>query len=490
MEIELGTEGELTGLELAGINLLGASERENKSEAQAEPQPPLQLAWDAIALNDLDVRASIVSARQPDPLGIELAVDQLNLSEFALHETGDLTYTLRGALLESDVAVQGQTNHDGRGTSNVELKSIDLSNWTPLLMLWVAELPVELVGELDLAMSIDIADQISLKDTTLGSAALEVVYPVAETPLRTEFRDLALSVPAVSVQDLSQPLQATLTTGIGRFGQLEAKLNGPLLAAQASGVVEVGMEQINLSSFNPLVSQSVGRSVERGALDMVFNGTVENGVLASEAQLELHQLQFGSGTTSAELQDQLGMPLNTALNLLRDRDDTIRMTLPIEGALNNPEVKVGSVVNKAVVNGLKTAVITQVGPLLALSALGKVSELSTSMRFKSIEFDAGADTWPASQEESLTRVADLLERRPKIVLNVCGIAGWVDLSEQSASENEALPDTLQTQLLALAQQRSENVKAHLMDAGIDGKRLILCAPSVGREEAAHVDFSL
>ncbi|MFT5118810.1 MAG: hypothetical protein ACI9NY_002352, partial [Kiritimatiellia bacterium] len=44
---------------------------------------------------------------------------------------------------------------------------------------------------------------------------------------------------------------------------------------------------------------------------------------------------------------QMSMPLEQALDLLRDSDNRIMLTVPVDGAVNDPNVDVQQIINKA-----------------------------------------------------------------------------------------------------------------------------------------------
>ena len=67
-------------------------------------------------------------------------------------------------------------------------------------------------------------------------------------------------------------------------------------------------------------------------------------------QLELDDLAFQplSPEDAERLSGTVGVPLETAVNLLQDSEGRIKLKLPVSGPVNQPEVDVSSAVNKAI----------------------------------------------------------------------------------------------------------------------------------------------
>ena len=196
------------------------------------------------------------------------------------------------------------------------------------------------------------------------------------------------------------------------------------------------------------------------------------------------------------------MPLNTALNLLRDKDDTIRLKIPVKGPVDDPSININSIINKAIFKTFKTAVISQLGPLMALSALDKVKSLSDAAKLKPATFLPLQAELAGEELAVLDNLASFLAKRERIKLNVCGVATATEVlpplattaeSGETVQSKPAELSTAQTeQLLAIAKARGVYAKNYLIDKSIDGKRLILCAAEIDNaaDKKPRVDFSL
>ncbi len=350
-----------------------------------------------------------------------------------------------------------------------------------------------------------------LANLQLNSDKFAIHLPAYDPAFDLAIGKLSITLDQLDSQQPESPMSISLKTGLGRYGKIEAKGAGSFLAEKPSGRLDLQAEQVNLPAFSGLAKNAIGKHIDKGALDFTYNALLDKGILDSKAKFEVHQLGLsGDYGTENNVVEELGMPINAALNLLRDKDDTVRLSIPVKGDIKDPQIEIGSVVNKAVMNGVKTAVLTQFGPLMALSALDKARSMADALKLKPVYFQPLQTEVASLDKESTERVekiAKLLESRPKIKLNVCGMASASELAAEEASpqspdnrngqqvevdSSSELNAEQQQQLNQVATLRGEHVKDLLMQKNIEGKRLILCAPRVVETgvEGAQVEFSL
>ena len=227
--------------------------------------------------------------------------------------------------------------------------------------------------------------------------------------------------------------------------------------------------------------------------------------------MQAHQIKFATADENSEdpeansesaLEAELGMPLNTALSLLRDKDDSIRLKIPVTGELDNINVNISGVMRKAIVNTMQTAALSQFGPLLAISAFEKLKSMQDALKLKPALMVAGESELlkdPGDeQSKRMQQISSLLDKRPKIKLNICGVSTRADhmaLGGRKVAEDQELIESLNDKdreaLLKLADQRAEMAKDYFLPNNIDGKRLILCSPKIDAGDGLpRTEFSL
>jgi flagellar motor protein MotB len=169
-----------------------------------------------------------------------------------------------------------------------------------------------------------------------------------------------------------------------------------------------GMELAPLSAYT---SKYAGYGIEKGQLSFEVAYKVENRELTANNRLILNQLTFGE---EAGNPDTERLPVQLAVSLLRDGDGVIDIDLPITGSLDDPEFSVGSVIGKAFVNMLGKA-ITSPFALLGSMFGGGSEELGW------LEFEPGQYAISEASEGKLTTLAEALNNRPSLKLDVIGL---------------------------------------------------------------------
>ncbi|NLC22872.1 MAG: DUF748 domain-containing protein, partial [Oxalobacter sp.] len=174
---------------------------------------------------------------------------------------------------------------------------------------------------------------------------------------------------AIAIVDLRGQVNRAPLTVTGSLNPFN-----PALSLELEGHVK-GMELAQFSSYS---TKYVGYGIEKGKLSFDVTYKVENGELSAENRLVLDQLTFGEKT---EAKPVISLPIQFAVNLLKDGDGVIDISLPVSGSLNDPEFSVGGIVFRVIVNLIKKAVTAPFSLLAA--AFGGGEELSF------LEFDPG-----------------------------------------------------------------------------------------------------
>lgn len=305
--------------------------------------------------------------------------------------------------------------------------------------------------------------------------------------------------------------------------RLSARLQGAKVAARGvlrpfapspSGSVTGRIEALDLPPLSPYAADSLGVHLHTGQFDGELAVSLERGELDGRMDIVLSKLFVAQPDPKAPLAVQADMPVETVLDLLRDSEQRIRLTIPVRGDLSRPDFDVSDAVSQAVGGALKSTVVTTLKvafPVVALIGF-VIDEASTPrLSLEPLAFQAGEHGLAPAHVERLETVAALLRQRPGVKLNVCGVAtasaDWPVLAERRRRAQAdllsrlramvgkpAVPaeDTADRDALAeLADRRAQAVKAWLVDQGrIDPGRLFLCRPRVSEEvgTAPRVDL--
>jgi uncharacterized protein involved in outer membrane biogenesis len=207
--------------------------------------------------------------------------------------------------------------------------------------------------------------------------------------------------------------------------------------------VALKIQGADLTDFTPYTSKYLGYTVQKGKLDVDARLRIDHRNLRAENAVKLDQFYLGEKVSSP---DATHLPVKLGLAILRDRKGVIALDLPIEGSLDDPDVKYGKLVWKAVfglLGKIATSPFTLIGKLFG----GDVGDLS------SLTFAAGSSTLDPAARPKLQALAKALQERPELRLEA---EGAVDADQDGAALRkmslEALLRQTRTKALGLMEE--------------------------------------
>jgi len=181
--------------------------------------------------------------------------------------------------------------------------------------------------------------------------------------------------------------------------------------------VEAKVSNLQLSTFSPYLVELVGAHIDSGQTDAAMGAKAQEGVLQGEIQLAIDKMTFHplSKVEAASVSGSIGVPLETAVDLLQDSEGLIALNLPVGGTLSEPDVDISSAVNKAI-GGVLMSVFP---PAIVVSMVEGIAD-GGGPAFEPIEFAPGSTQLTEAGRRNADAVAKLLAEHPKLSLKVCG----------------------------------------------------------------------
>jgi len=108
------------------------------------------------------------------------------------------------------------------------------------------------------------------------------------------------------------------------------------------------------------------------------------------------------------------LPLGFVIGLLEDSDGIIDIDMPVEGNLDEPDFKYGTLVLKTIGNLITKAVLSP------FKFLGSVMGIDAE-KLEYIDFEAGSSTITPPEREKLDEIVKMMSKKPKILLALNGV---------------------------------------------------------------------
>lgn len=334
-----------------------------------------------------------------------------------------------------------------------------------------------------------------------GDSAVHFIDQSVEPAFETRLTVAAAKLEHIDTGNPAQMSPISLKAGIGKHTRITLDGKAAPLAQPVGMNIKADINALDLPGLSPYTRDTLGLVLDSGTLDSDAEVRVASDSMAGEIRLRLHQLELETRDVENSLQSRIPVPLNVALDTLRDSHNTISLKIPVEGDPANPDFNINDVIGKALASGVQKGALTYL--TLALQPYGTLitaakyaGEAINKVRLNAVEFDAGAALLDDTDRDYLTKVAAVLKERPKLAVKLCGVATQADvqaLQQQAAAAAVAAagksgdknpapaapPAVEPARLQALAQARAEAVKDYMVDThGTPADRLVGCRPRV------------
>jgi outer membrane protein OmpA-like peptidoglycan-associated protein len=259
--------------------------------------------------------------------------------------------------------------------------------------------------------------------------------------------------------------------------------------------IKLKIDALDLVMLSPYAVKAAGYRVRSGRINATLNGKVDNEVLNAKTKLIAQRLNLDATSDAARGKSAqklgIGMPIDAALALMKDKKGNISIEVPVSGNLGDPDFAIGPAFRGAMTQAIKKASVTYA--TYALQPYGSILfgaqmlSKATALRLESVHFEPGEAEINKSANQYLEKIAGLMKERPAINITLCGTATDTDLKVlRNRSVNK-----LEEALLRLAEQRSDTVKNHLMKQySIAADRFFDCQPQVASGASAQPEVKL
>lgn len=282
---------------------------------------------------------------------------------------------------------------------------------------------------------------------------------------------------------------------------------------------------LSLLPYSYFMEKSLGYEVASGSLNAKGSYKARDAVLESSTELTLHGLDVRALTEKElkKLDAKQNGGIETGLSMLKDKDDTIKLNIPVNGKFDDIKVDPSDIINQAMASALKTGAKTYLaaalfpfGTLLVVADV--VGSNAMQVHLDPVFFTVEQTSLETKSVDYLKKIAQVLDEKPEIAIKVCGVAVADDRSSlitrqeqvfnqqqeklkkadkkttDTKAENTDKAQTPQFQvdremldkdLKALAKNRGDKVSRHLIDTlSVKPERLIPCQPRVDAEDKA------
>lgn len=343
-----------------------------------------------------------------------------------------------------------------------------------------------------LRVMIGLVDVIDSRPISFVDDSLDAPFRVSATVKKFQLAD-------IDTQRTDQSSRLFLDIVTSDHGTIKLEGDTSLFGDKRSFNIQGRVDGLDLRPVGAYVQTGIGHRIKSGQLNAKLTLVAKADQLDSLLDLDLIHFKLKSlpPGEKEKADEATGLPLSTALNLLRDRDKSIHLKIPVTGDLSNPDFDPSNAINKAVSKAMTAAIINYYTPFGLVSVVEGLYNLATALRFEPVLFEPGSVAVDDTAKAYLDKMTKLMNQRPGINLSVCGFANAEDaktfapdLADAQIKNTSSLTPALQTQVAALANQRATAVKDYLIEQGVAADRLILCDGEYAFDAQAGVLLSI
>ena len=302
----------------------------------------------------------------------------------------------------------------------------------------------------------------------------------AVTPtVNTSGKVLELSTGEIDTEQLESGVDLTLLLALDTYNRIRASGKMGVKGDYPEGKLEVDIDQLNLVDFNPYLVDAMGYRLKKGMLGVDSIISITDGQLGGNVLIKLQNSKFepADEETIGRLSKQISMPVETALSVLKDDNNNIRIDVPLSGDITQPDVGINDVINQVSRKALRTATLYYLkqslvpyGQLISIASLA--GDQLFAIRLNDLNYEPQQLELNEEHIAYLDTVAEMMSNKPELELQACPVA-----SEQEVA---AWGDAWYSE----AVKRGAAVKAYLAekqdknDKSLSG-RVTVCAPHKG-----------
>lgn len=339
----------------------------------------------------------------------------------------------------------------------------------------------------------------------VGSVALvdsTIVNVQIDTEVEAIKKQINLKTATIGRMDSAKPNAETpvlINSVIDKHATLKSEGFIKPFSDKSNLKLKTDIKALDLHDFSPIIKQHIGYNITSGQLNADSQLAITDDVIDGKNKLTINQMQVASANSSAteKLNQQLSMPLDSALDLLRDGDGDIQLNVPLSGNINAPNFDLGDIINQAIGGALKGTTTNLLK--LALQPYGlifmaaeKALEASASISLEPIVFEPGSTALVGNATDYLDKISGLMAQRPGIRIRICGVSTETDRAALASSAEKTNQDAKKSDqdeaakmdepLLQLATDRADAVRGHLIEKHqVSVERLFTCLPKITQD---------
>lgn len=281
--------------------------------------------------------------------------------------------------------------------------------------------------------------------------------------------------------------------GIGKYGEMSAKGTLRPHGEKLKTDLVVSVKNFEMPGLSGFIEPEFGKSIQTGQFNLDADINIKDNKISAKNKLLIRKLELGKSDQPGRAEQSIGMPVGMALDMLRNDRGDIEIEVPISGNLDDPNINLNAIINKALISSLSAGAMTYA--TLALQPYGSIilaADLASDLikqaakpKLTPISFAELELSLNPEMADYISKIAGLLKKSEQFRVQICGVATRIEgepvaqpPTAGAAVKIEPAAARSDEDLLLLAERRADVVMDALKAHGITTERLFGCRAKI------------
>lgn len=205
---------------------------------------------------------------------------------------------------------------------------------------------------------------------------------------------------------LDQKNKAKISSTLKNGGSITFNYEGKIDDISNTDIL-VNIKNLDLQSFTPYSLEYFGYPLQKGIFSFSSINNIRQNIMDGRNNLNIAKCEVGNKRKDPK--PEFSIPLKTALYLIKDKNELIKMDLPVHGNINSPEFSYRKIIFRTLTN------------LLVKVAVSPINFLASSLGFspdqlKNLPFEATQNDFTPDQLTQINQIAEIIKAKPEMTL--------------------------------------------------------------------------
>ena len=259
-----------------------------------------------------------------------------------------------------------------------------------------------------------VADTVQLEETPvtysidslkMNNGLITIADNTLNRPFKYELNDLNMTMTGLT--ESAERIPVDFYTKLNNKGELSGKTIWSM-ANMMNLEMDVKIKRMDMVSFSPYSEYYIASPITQGWFNYDLSLQMEPTKLINQNRLKVDELEFGKRTKDTTA---VKAPVRLALYIMKDAKDVISIDMPVSGNPSDPQFKLGKLIWKTFGNLM---IKTAASPFNMLAGLAGTNPES----LEKLPFTLAQDSLDKKQCDDLTRLAEILKKKPKLMVTL------------------------------------------------------------------------